>query len=114
MKTTNNAWCESTKHLKAKLYFLNARAKSLSCAGRISQKELANWFNRWPRRCLACGSTDRRVTIDHVRPLYLRGPNHIENLQPLCEGCNAAKGLIILDYRVRGLLPAPIIVEGEN
>jgi len=32
------------------------------------------------------------MTKDHIRPLKLKGEDHIDNMQTLCEECNKAKG----------------------
>jgi 5-methylcytosine-specific restriction endonuclease McrA len=55
-------------------------------------------------RCLRCGSSED-LTVDHVIPLSLGGPNTIENVQPLCSACNGIKGCEAVDYRPdRGIL----------
>ena len=50
-------------------------------------------------RCLRCGSREGIITVDHVIPLSLGGANTIDNIQPLCEGCNLLKGQGTTDYR---------------
>lgn len=50
-------------------------------------------------RCLACGVTPERLTADHVVPLCKGGDNTIDNIQGLCQQCNSAKGIQIIDYR---------------
>lgn len=42
--------------------------------------------------CVRCGDTDIRMQKDHVRPIYSGGSDGIDNLQPLCRGCNLQKG----------------------
>ena len=49
-------------------------------------------------RCLAC-SASGDLTVDHVVPLSLGGPNTIDNIQPLCTECNGIKGCETRDYR---------------
>lgn len=48
-----------------------------------------------PQRCAQCGKTpmaDRvKLVVDHKVPQSWGGTNDIENLQPLCEDCNAGK-----------------------
>lgn len=54
------------------------------------------WFGY---RCLACGSTDAKLCIDHVIPLSRGGANSIANVQPLCRSCNSKKHANYIDYR---------------
>jgi 5-methylcytosine-specific restriction endonuclease McrA len=51
-------------------------------------------------RCLSCGSTEN-LSADHILPLSLGGANTIENIQPLCCGCNNAKGAAVMDFRAK-------------
>jgi hypothetical protein len=43
-----------------------------------------------------------RFTKDHVKPLFCGGSNSIDNIQPMCRGCNSAKGTSERDWRPRG------------
>lgn len=61
----------------------------------------AEWsalLNLYGEKCLASGVTDG-LSADHVIPLALGGSNGIENIQPLCVGCNSKKGIKAVDYR---------------
>jgi ATP-dependent helicase IRC3 len=53
---------------------------------------------RRDKRCLCCGST-RKLQVDHIKPWYLGGGNDPDNLQALCERCNAAKGTNVINFR---------------
>jgi hypothetical protein len=48
-----------------------------------------------PQRCAQCGRTPLqdgvRLVVDHKVPRSWGGNNDVENLQPLCEDCNAGK-----------------------
>lgn len=48
-----------------------------------------------PQRCFQCGRTPKddgvKLVVDHRIPQSWGGGNEIENLQPLCEDCNAGK-----------------------
>ncbi len=39
------------------------------------------------------------LTPDHIIPLSQKGPNTIDNIQPLCLNCNSSKGTKTIDYR---------------
>jgi 5-methylcytosine-specific restriction endonuclease McrA len=48
-------------------------------------------YDRDGRACLHCGAADD-LTLDHIRPWSLGGPDTFENLQTLCRSCNSSKG----------------------
>ena len=52
--------------------------------------------------CVKCeGDSElERVDRDHIIPIYQGGSHGIDNIQPLCAKCNAAKGPELLDYRI--------------
>lgn len=52
----------------------------------------------YDNRCLACGE-QLPLTIDHVIPISLGGPDTPDNIQPLCKSCNSSKGARYIDYR---------------
>ena len=59
-------------------------------------------FSKYPA-CLACWSTSH-LSIDHVVPVSLGGPDKIENLQVLCRSCNSSKHATYHEYRPTYLL----------
>jgi 5-methylcytosine-specific restriction endonuclease McrA len=52
---------------------------------------------RFGNRCLRCGKAE--CTVDHIIPLSKGGPNTIDNIQPLCNPCNASKSDKVIDFR---------------
>ena len=52
----------------------------------------------YDNRCVKCGEK-KPLTVDHIQPVSKHGPNIAANIQPLCRGCNAAKGAKHIDYR---------------
>jgi 5-methylcytosine-specific restriction endonuclease McrA len=75
------------------------RATKLEVGGSFTVEEFAALCAEFGDRCLCCGAGDRQLTADHVIPLSRRGPNFIENIQPLCVPCNCRKGTRTIDYR---------------
>jgi uncharacterized protein YdaU (DUF1376 family) len=53
-------------------------------------------------KCVRCGSESLEIVRDHIVPLYQGGSDGIDNFQPLCRSCNAAKGPEAVDYRWPG------------
>lgn len=64
----------------------------------ISDEDRAWVYKRDGHACLKCGG-DENLTVDHVMPRALGGPDHRSNYQTLCLPCNAAKGASYADYR---------------
>ncbi len=52
-------------------------------------------------KCVACGA-DGHQDRDHIIPVYQGGSDSIDNIQPLCARCNAAKGPDRTDHRASG------------
>lgn len=48
-------------------------------------------YERDGYRCVVCGDTEP-LTLDHIHPWSLGGPDSFENLQTLCRSCNSRKG----------------------
>lgn len=53
--------------------------------------------------CLRCNEHGELVK-DHVKPLYQGGSDGIDNIQPMCRTCNAAKGPECIDHRPKDWL----------
>lgn len=67
---------------------------------------------RYGNRCLACGRTDRPLTVDHVIPLVRGGTHTAANIQPLCKPCNSQKNTKSTDYRVGFVVDREIAGQG--
>jgi hypothetical protein len=76
------------------------RTAPLPERGRISLKDRAIVLQ--PGRCAMCGRTPLddgvKLVVDHRVPLGWGGTNEIDNLQPLCEDCNAGKKAHFADF----------------
>lgn len=66
------------------------RAKKSINGGSHTGTEWLKLLRRFNNECLNCGSKER-IEKDHIKPISKGGSNSLENLQPLCRSCNAAK-----------------------
>ena len=59
---------------------------------------LKRYFNY---KCLCCGCSEPEIklTKDHVLPISQGGSDRIDNIQPLCLGCNCMKMSIGINFR---------------
>ena len=53
----------------------------------------------WGNKCLCCGKVGGLIYLDHIAPISKGGTGIIENIQPLCQSCNAKKYTKDTDYR---------------
>ncbi len=66
--------------------------------GRHTRKEWLDLCEKYKHKCLKC-KRKKKLTRDHVIPVYLGGTDNIDNIQPLCQSCNSSKGATYVDYR---------------
>ncbi|WP_150112456.1 DUF1376 domain-containing protein [Ferrovum myxofaciens] len=94
-KAGSSAKWGSLDHNKA------TRSERLTKARQIASHTSEEWLSLLDvckSSCQKCGSTSDLVK-DHILPVYKGGSDGIDNLQPLCRSCNAAKGPDETDYR---------------
>lgn len=84
---------------KISQYNRNRRASRKGSEGNISADEWNNVVSRYGNKCLCCGATNIKLTLDHVIPLSTGGTHTIDNVQPLCTSCNSRKRDRQIDYR---------------
>lgn len=61
----------------------------------LGSHTLEEWQNKLIKArgiCPGCYQK-RKLTKDHILPVYFGGSNNINNIQPLCQSCNSSKGL---------------------
>ena len=61
--------------------------------GQHSEEEWHSLCAEFHFRCIRCGAVGGALEKDHITPIYQRGDESIENIQPLCKHCNTSKGL---------------------
>ncbi len=69
---------------------LMRRARVNKAVGYHTKHERSYLFSSYLGLCVYCSA--KATDFDHVVPLARGGCNHIENLVPACERCNASKG----------------------
>ena len=67
-------------------------ARRRSIIGSFTADELKAKFEEHGNKCVHCGTTEQKLTVDHITPLKRGGTNNIDNVQPLCQSCNSRKG----------------------
>lgn len=96
---------QAAQHQKHKAYYKEQNRK------RKMRREKAEGFHtdaewealkaKYNYTCLRCGKSEPTISLtrDHVKPLILGGTDYIDNIQPLCHGCNSQKNATEIDYR---------------
>lgn len=102
----NKNWVMKNRNRK---YFINLRREARLYGAKGSHTfeewiELAKFYNFM---CLCCkrGVPEVVLTQDHIIPISKGGSDYIDNIQPLCRGCNSRKRVDTIDYR--GVFIAP-------
>lgn len=75
------------------------RARVEGNGGKFTIQEWIDLCEKYENKCLRCGQSDLKLTVDHVIPIFHGGLNIIDNIQPLCKKCNSSKGTKHIDYR---------------
>jgi 5-methylcytosine-specific restriction endonuclease McrA len=76
----------------------------------FTEQEWLSLLKACGNRCLSCGKHESELVsiypgheialeVDHIVPLSKGGSGGIENIQPLCSGCNNGKRAKAIDYR---------------
>lgn len=79
------------------------RSERLAAARLKGTHTVEEWLSMvdiFDGKCLKCKVEG--VVKDHIIPVYQEGSDSIQNLQPLCRSCNAAKGPENKDLRTEG------------
>ncbi len=76
---------------KVKEHFHRRKARLKANGGSYTVEEWLDLCKKYDNKCLCCGKKEK-LTVDHIVPLSRGGTNYIENIQPLCNECNASKG----------------------
>ena len=77
----------------------NRRARIKKSKGIITKEEWSAVLEKHGNKCLCCGRTDVKMTMDHVKPIFIGGSHTVDNVQPLCLSCNSKKHIKHIDYR---------------
>jgi len=87
---------------KNHIYRQNRRCKRNGSIGTHSLEEWEDLKKSVAYCCVLCGRQEPftdywypKLTEDHIIPISKGGSNSIENIQPLCLGCNLKKGVSV-------------------
>jgi len=89
-KKTSEKWKTANSEYKKKRYWADPdyyRAKAKARIHGITPDLIKHVIGQ---PCNLCGSTEN-ITVDHIHPVSKGGKSMSENLQPLCNPCNAFK-----------------------
>lgn len=77
------------------------RARERAGDGSVTAQEWEALKKFYNYTCLCCKRREPEIklTLDHVKPLFVGGSNTIDNVQPLCGSCNSSKSTKWIDYR---------------
>lgn len=85
-----------------------AREKGIHSPG--DWEEMVTFFEF---TCVKCFDRNSGVVKDHIVPIYQEGSDGLDNLQPLCQKCNCAKGPERIDYRSKYALSFGITLPSK-
>lgn len=68
------------------------RRRSLIGEGHVSSEEWQSIKAAHGNACAYCGTAERPLEMDHVKPLSRGGEHVASNIVPACKPCNSRKG----------------------
>ena len=90
-RATRKAWRKANPD-KCNMYAQQKRARRLKACGesKITSKEWRECKERFRNRCYYCGK-NKKLTLDHIKPLSRGGKHELSNIVPACKECNNSK-----------------------
>ena len=85
----------------ARLVWQRRRARERQLPNTLTSDEWEAIKTTSDNRCLCCGRSDVKLTMDHIIPLSSDGGTTADNIQPLCLSCNSIKHTKTIDYRIK-------------
>jgi 5-methylcytosine-specific restriction endonuclease McrA len=68
------------------------RAALASVENTLTTEEWLEVLSEYNHKCVYCGRSDVKLTMDHIIPISKGGPNIKNNVVPACRSCNSRKG----------------------
>ena len=90
LKTSGRKWKLENKE-KVREISRNRHARIKKAGGKITAAEWRGVLKKYGNKCLRCGRDDVKLTMDHVKPIFIGGTHTVDTVQPLCLSCNSTK-----------------------
>ena len=100
---------KQTHPIETMLAKQNYRAMRNGVVGRITAYQWRICQYLFDYKCFYCGTSNEKLTQDHVIPLSRGGMHLITNILPACKSCNCRKNKLTLDeYAAKGRIAWPL------
>lgn len=67
------------------------RAATRSITATLTAQEWGQILDHHNHKCVYCGATEKRLTMDHLMPISRGGEHTKDNVVPACANCNSRK-----------------------
>jgi 5-methylcytosine-specific restriction endonuclease McrA len=102
-------WCPVSRLVVERVKFDTQKLQNPEISGKeYRQGELEGYevreylLEKWGRKCAYCGCEEAPLQIEHIVAKANGGTNRVSNLTLACGDCNRRKGIVSIDYFLKG------------